>query len=68
MERPNVAWSCDITYVLTDEGWLYLAGVKDVYTKELVGYCLSSRMTADIVVHALNMAIKRADERLNCPF
>ena len=32
MERPNTAWSCDITYVLTDEGWLYVAGVKDVYT------------------------------------
>ncbi len=59
VERPNVAWSCDITYVLTDEGWLYVAGVKDVYTKELVGYCLSSRMTADIVVQALTMAIKR---------
>jgi transposase InsO family protein len=36
-----------------------VAGVKDVYTKELVGYCLSSRMTADIVVQALTMAIKR---------
>ncbi len=59
VERPNTAWSCDITYVLTDEGWLYVAGVKDVYTKELVGYCLSSRMTADIVVQALTMAIKR---------
>jgi hypothetical protein len=59
VERPNTAWSCDITYVLTDEGWLYVAGVKDLHTKELVGYCLSSRMTADIVVQALNMAIKR---------
>ena len=59
VERPNTAWSCDITYVLTDEGWLYVAGVKDLHTKELVGYCLSSRMTADIVVQALTMAIKR---------
>jgi transposase InsO family protein len=59
VERPNMAWSCDITYVLTDEGWLYVAGVKDLHTKELVGYCLSSRMTADIVVQALKMAIKR---------
>jgi transposase InsO family protein len=59
VEHPNMAWSCDITYVLTDEGWLYVAGVKDLHTKELVGYCLSSRMTADIVVQALNMAIKR---------
>ena len=52
VKRPNTAWSCDITYVLTDEGWLYVAGVKDLHTKELVGYCLSSRMTADIVVQA----------------
>ena len=38
--------------------WLYLACVKDLYTKELVGYAIGKRMTADLVCHALNMAIK----------
>ncbi|MCP5177099.1 MAG: DDE-type integrase/transposase/recombinase [Moraxellaceae bacterium] len=59
VKQANQAWVSDITYVLTEEGWLYVAGVKDVYTKELVGYCQSSRMTTDIVVQALQMAIKR---------
>ena len=56
--RPNEAWVSDITYIWTDEGWLYLAGVKDLYTKELVGYAINKRMTADLVCRALNMTIK----------
>lgn len=55
----NQAWCCDITYIDTDEGWLYLAGIKDLYSKEIVGYCLSERMTADLVTDALRMAIAR---------
>ncbi len=58
ISRPNEAWVSDITYVWTNEGWLYLAGVKDLYTKELVGYAINKRMTADLVCRALNMAIK----------
>lgn len=56
--RPNEAWVSDITYIWTDEGWLYLAGVKDLYTKEIIGYAIHKRMTADLVCRALNMAIK----------
>ena len=56
--RPNQAWVSDITYIWTHEGWLYLAGVKDLYTKELVGYAINKRMTSDLVCHALKMAIK----------
>ena len=56
--HPNEAWVSDITYIWTMEGWLYLAGVKDLYTKELVGYAINKRMTADLVCRALNMAIK----------
>ena len=48
----------DITYIWTNEGWLYLAGVKDLYIKELVGYAIIKRMTADLVCKVLNMAIK----------
>ncbi len=61
--HPNESWVSDITYIWTDEGWLYLAGVKDIYTKELVGYAINSRMTADLVGKALNMAVK--NKRLN---
>lgn len=57
MTRPNQAWSSDITYIWTAEGWLYLAAVKDLYTKQVVGYSLNERMTAQLVCNALNMAI-----------
>ncbi|WP_423813744.1 IS3 family transposase [Psychrobacter sp. 219-2-C] len=57
-KRPNESWVSDITYIWTNEGWLYLAGVKDLYTKELVGYAINKRMTADLVCKALNMAIR----------
>ena len=57
-KRLNESWVSDITYIWTAEGWLYLAGVKDLYTKELVGYTINKRMTADLVCSAFNMAIK----------
>jgi putative transposase len=51
--RPNEAWVTDITYVQTGEGWLYLAGVKDIHTCELVGHALGHRMTTALVGTAL---------------
>lgn len=51
--RPNEAWVTDITYVRTGEGWLYLAGVKDIHTCELVGHALGHRMTTELVATAL---------------
>ena len=64
--RPNESWVSDITYILTNAGWLYLAGVKDIYTKELVGYAINKRITTDLVCRALKMAIKnkRPSQRL----
>jgi len=53
---PNQAWSADLTYVWTDEGWLYLAVVLDLFNREIVGWSIKSRMTADSVVDALTMA------------
>lgn len=50
---PNQAWVADITYVATEEGWLYLAGIKDLWNKEIVGYAMSHRMTQDLVGRAL---------------
>lgn len=55
-EAPNQAWSADITYIWTDEGWLYLAVVLDLFNREVVGWSIKPRMTADIVIDALTMA------------
>lgn len=56
--RPNQAWVTDITYVMTDEGWLYLAEVKDVFTCELAGYAMGPRMTQDLTEQALWRAVR----------
>ena len=55
--RPNETWVTDITYVATDEGWLYLSGVKDLHTCELVGHAMGNRMTKDLVGRALVKAV-----------
>lgn len=55
--RPNEAWVTDITYVETAEGWLYLAGIKDIHTCELVGHAMGHRMTTDLVGRALFQAV-----------
>jgi transposase InsO family protein len=54
---PNEVWVTDITYVPTSEGWLYLAGVKDVFTCELVGYAMGERMTQELTMKALWKAV-----------
>jgi len=53
---PNQSWTSDITYLWTDEGWLYLAIVLDLFNREVVGWSLKPRMPADIVIDALTMA------------
>lgn len=57
--RPNEKWVSDITYIWTDEGWLYLATVMDLYSRKIIGWSLSERMSAKIVVDALWMALWR---------
>lgn len=56
VEAPNRVWSGDITYIPTGEGWLYLAVVLDLFNREVIGWSIKSRMTADIVTDALAMA------------
>ena len=56
-QRPNQVWVTDITYIPTHEGWLYLAGIKDLHTCEVVGYALGERMTKDLVSRALFGAV-----------
>ena len=53
---PNQVWTADLTYIWTDEGWLYLAVVLDLFNREVVGWSLKPRMTADIAIDALTMA------------
>lgn len=55
---PSRVWVTDISYVPTDEGWLYLAGVKDVFTCEIVGYAMGERMTQELTVKALWKAVQ----------
>ncbi|EIY2848530.1 IS3 family transposase [Salmonella enterica subsp. enterica serovar Anatum] len=56
---PNQKWSGDITYLRTDEGWLYLAVVIDLWSRAVIGWSMSSRMTAQLACDALQMALWR---------
>jgi len=56
---PNQKWVSDITYLWTSEGWLYLAVVMDLYSRTVVGWSLSERMTRELVMQALTMAVWR---------
>jgi transposase InsO family protein len=58
-EAPDRKWVGDITYLWTDEGWLYLAAVLDLYSRRVIGWAMSERMTADLACNALTMALWR---------
>jgi transposase InsO family protein len=60
-DRPNEKWLTDITYIRTDEGWLYLAIVLDLYSRRVVGWGMSDRMTSDLTKGALQMALQRRE-------
>ena len=64
--KPNRIWLSDITYIPTDEGWLYCAAHKDLFNGEIVGYALGSRLTRDLVINSLRMAVytKKPDHGL----
>ena len=65
---PNMIWVGDITYIKTAQGWLYLAIVKDLCTKKVVGYAFSKRIDSNLVCDALIMAINRQNPTLNLIF
>ncbi len=56
---PNQKWAGDITYLRTDEGWLYLAVVIDLWSRAVIGWSMSLRMTAQLACDALQMALWR---------
>lgn len=53
---PNAVWTTDITYIATDEGWLYLAVMLDLFSRQVVGWAIGPRMTKALVIDALRMA------------
>ena len=55
--QPNEKWLADITYIPTDEGWLYLAGIQDVFSRRIVGWSMSERLTKSLVVAAWKLAV-----------
>ena len=58
IDKPNQIYVSDITYIRTDEGWLYLATVIDLFSRKLIGYKMSNRMTKDLVIGALQNALQ----------
>jgi len=59
VSAANAVWISDITYIWTSEGWLYLAGVADLYSRMMVGWSMSHRITEQLTLDALNHAIIR---------
>jgi transposase InsO family protein len=57
--QPSQAWVGDITYIPTGEGWLYLAIVKDLCSKKVVGYAMGERIDTQLTLNALHMALRR---------
>ena len=60
-ERPDAVWLADISYLPTDEGWLYLAVIEDLATREIVGWSMADHLRVGLCVDALVMALQRCD-------
>jgi len=66
--KPNTVWLSDITYVPTLEGWLYLVVILDLFSRQVVGWAMSDRLTSGFVVKALYQAIGRRHPGSGCIF
>ena len=58
-DRPDRIWTSDITYIWTEEGWLYLCIVLDLFSRKVVGWCMSEWLKREIVLSAINQAVVR---------
>jgi transposase InsO family protein len=58
-ERPDAVWLADLSYLPTDEGWLYLAAIEDLATREIVGWSMADHLRSGLCVDALVMALQR---------
>ena len=56
-EKPNQKWAADISYIWTQEGWLYFAVIIDLYSRRVIGWAISNRLKKDLAIRALKMAI-----------
>ena len=63
VETPNQAWVTDITYIRTHEGWLYLAVVLDLFSRQVIGWSMQSRMDRELAINALMMAVWRRNPK-----
>jgi putative transposase len=63
---PNQKWTGDISYIWTQEGWLYLAVIIDLYSRRVVGWAVSNRMKKDLAIRALKMAINLRQPPKGC--
>jgi len=59
VEAPNTVWLADISYIWTREGWLYLAVVLDLFSRQVVGWAMDEQMPQELTLAALDMALKR---------
>ncbi len=67
-DSPNKVWLSDITYIWTQEGWLYLSAVLDLYNRQVIGWSMSERHTQDLVIEALQQALGRRKPILGTVF
>jgi len=65
---PNQLWASDITYVWAGEGWLYLLAIMDVYSRQIVGWSMSNRLTQELAIQALRQALWRRKPLPGCIF
>ncbi len=64
--EPGTVWGTDITYIITGEGWLYLAAIKDFGSKEILGHAMGARMATDLVLEALAKALRYQRPQVDC--
>jgi putative transposase len=65
VKEPNKVWVADITYIATSEGWLYLASVMDLGSRRIKGWAMSDRITQELTLNAMNMAITNTPDTNN---
>ena len=68
VEMPNRVWVTDITYLRTYEGWLYLAVVLDLFSRQVIGWSMRSRMDSELAINALLMAVWRRQPKNEVSF
>jgi len=56
VEKPNTIWVTDITYIRTREGWLFLAVIIDLFSRQVIGWSMDGRINTDLVLNAITMA------------